>query len=92
MKSDFNLGFLVVAGRQEEFLTPTIAGLLLCVPELGRSPGLYFFFLITVVKPSSQFSACGTRISVDVTCTHPGLAGLAGVWIRDVEPVVSTSL
>jgi hypothetical protein len=56
MKSDFNLGFLVVTGRQEEFLTPTIAGLLLCVPELGRSSCLFLFFLITIVKPSSQFS------------------------------------
>jgi hypothetical protein len=40
MKSDFNVGFLGIIGRQEEFLTPTIAGVLLCVPELGRSSGL----------------------------------------------------
>jgi hypothetical protein len=82
MKSDFNFGFLVVTGRQEEFLAPTIAGLLLSVPEIGRPSGLFLFFLITIVKPSSQFSACGTRNLVDVTCTPPGLAGLAGVWIR----------
>ena len=47
MNGDFNLDLCDITGRLVEFLTPTTAGLLLCIPELGSLgllPGLFPVF------------------------------------------------
>jgi hypothetical protein len=50
MKSNFNLGFFSCYREAGGVPDPYLP---LCVPELGRSSGL-FLFLITVAKPLSQ--------------------------------------
>ena len=57
IRSGFSLGIWDITERMVVFPTPTIAGLLLCIPELRILcilPGLFLVFLTTVVTPPVQ--------------------------------------